>query len=184
MSDNQLYSWTADIPLFKGLDSADLDAVMKSSTTRTYAVNQKLITQGDPSNGLYILLSGKLRVYIFSGVLGGTSKVLSELGPGQHIGAMGLIDSGKSSASVEAIEGSQVLFIPAYHFYELLETHPKFAKCVIDSLCDLLNSQQKLRIKSQNATLIKEKKLAPTLPNMRILCSIMRMHNNNISKKL
>jgi hypothetical protein len=74
-----------------------------------------------------------------------------------------------------------VLFIPAYHFLELLETNQKFAKSVIDSLWDLLNSQQKLKIKSQNAMLIKEKKLAPTLPNMRILCSIMRMHNNNIS---
>jgi CRP/FNR family cyclic AMP-dependent transcriptional regulator len=181
MSDNQHYSWTADIPLFKGMDSADLDAVMKSSTTRTYAVNQKLITQDDPSNGLYILLSGKLRVYIFNGLRGGATKVLAELGPGQHIGVMGLIDSGKSSASVETIEDSQVQFIPAFYFFELLETHPKFAKCVIDSLCDLLNSQQKLRIKSQNATLIKEKKLAPTLPNMRILCSIVRMHNNKIS---
>ena len=183
MSDNQLYSWTTGIPLFTGLDAADIDAVMKSSTTRTYQINQKLITQDDPSNGLYLLLSGKLRVYIFSGLLGGTSKALSELGPGQHIGAIGLIDSGKSSASVEAIEDSQVLFIPAFHFFELLETHPKFAKCVIDSLCDLLNSQPTLRIKSQNALLIKEKKLAPTLPNMRILCSIMRMHNKNLSIK-
>jgi CRP-like cAMP-binding protein len=181
MSDNQIYSWTSDIPLFKGLDTADIDAVMKSSTTRTYEVNQKLFSQDDPSNGLYLLLSGKLKVYIFSGLRGGEIKVLAEIDPGQHAGAMGLIDGRKFSASVEAIEISKVLFIPAYHFLELLETNQKFAKSVIDSLCDLLNSQQKLKIKSQNVMLIKEKKLAPTLPNMRILCSIMRMHNNNIS---
>jgi CRP-like cAMP-binding protein len=181
MSDNRTHAWSADIPLFNGLDAADIDAVMKSSTTKKYEVNQNLFTQDDPSNGLYLLLSGKLRVYIFSGIRGGAPEILSELSPGQHVGAMGLIDSGKFSASVDAIESSEVLFIPAYHFLELLETNQKFAKCVTDSLCDLINSQPKLRIKSQNALLIKEKKLAPTLPNMRILCSIMRMHNNNVS---
>lgn len=181
MSNNQTHSWATDIPLFKGFDTADIDAVMKKSSTKKYEVNQNLFAQDDPSNGLYLLLSGKLRVYIFSGIRGGAAQILSELSPGQHVGAMGLIDSGKFSASVDAIESSEVLFIPAYHFLELLETNSKFAKCVIDSLCDLLNSQPKLRIKSQNALLIKEKKLAPTLPNMRILCSIMRMHNNNLS---
>ena len=160
MSNNRTHSWAADIPLFKGLDAVDIDTVMKSSSTKKYEVNQNLCTQDDPSNGLYILLSGKLRVYIFSGIRGGAVEILSELSPGQHIGAMGLIDSGKFSASVDAVESSEVLFIPAYHFLDLLESNPKFAKSVIDSLCDLLNSQPKLRIKSQNALLIKEKKLA------------------------
>jgi CRP-like cAMP-binding protein len=184
MSVDQLHGWAANIPLFKGLDAADLDAVMKNSRTVTYAVDQNICTQDDPSNGLYILLSGKLRVYIFSGILGGAAQVLSELSPGQHVGAMGLIDSGKFSASVDAIESSEVLFIPAFHFLDLLETHPKFAKCVIDSLCDILNSQKNLIIKSKNASLIKDKKLAPILPNMKMLCSIIRMNNNNIAMKV
>ena len=181
MSENFHQSWISNIPFLKGLPSTDLMEVMKISTTKTFEADEKLFTENDASDGLYVLLSGKLKVYIFSGLRGDTIKVLSELDPGQHVGAMGLIDGRKFSASVEAIEISKVLFIPAYHFLELLETNPKFAKSVIDSLCDLVNSQQKLKIKSQNAMLIKEKKLAPTLPNMKILCSIMRMHNNNIS---
>jgi hypothetical protein len=71
-----------------------------------------------------------------------------------------------------------VLFIPAYEFSHLLETNPRIARQTIDSLCDSINHQPKLTINSQKASLIKEKKLAPSLSNMRALCTILRMHNS------
>jgi hypothetical protein len=66
-------------------------------------------------------------------------------------------------------------------FAVLLESHPQIARVVINALCDLINNQPKLVINSTNAVLIKEKKLAATLPNMKALCTILREHNRNIA---
>ena len=178
MSDSNHYSWISNIPFLKGLSSTDLTEVMKISTMKIVEVDEKIFTQNDASDGLYVLLSGKLRVYIFNGVRGGPIKVLAELIPGQYVGEMGLIDGQARSASVDAVESSQVLFIPAYEFSHLLETNPRIARQTIDSLCDSINHQPKLTINSQKALLIKEKKLAPSLSNMRALCTILRMHNS------
>jgi CRP-like cAMP-binding protein len=91
---------------------------------------------------------------------------------------MGLIDGQARSASVKAIEQSEVLFIPATGFSLVLETRPEIARQVINALCDLIINQPKLVISSEKAALIRDKKLAPTLPNMKILCTILRLHNN------
>jgi len=178
MSENFHQSWISNIPFLRGLSSTDLTEVMKISTTKTFEADEKIFTENDASDGLYVLLSGKLRVYIFNGVRGGAIKVLDEKIPGQYVGEMGLIDGQARSASVEAVESSQVLFIPAYEFSHLLETNPRIARQTIDSLCDSINHQPKLTINSQKASLIKEKKLAPSLSNMRALCTILRMHNS------
>jgi CRP-like cAMP-binding protein len=154
-----------------------MTSVMKISTTKTLEPDEKIFTQNDPSNGLYVLLRGKLRVYIFSGLIGDPIKVLTELNPGQYVGEVGLIHGQARSASVDAVESSQVLFIPATEFSKLLETNPIIARQTIDSLCDLINNHQKLIINSPKALLIKEKKLAPSLSNMRALCTILRMHD-------
>jgi CRP-like cAMP-binding protein len=94
---------------------------------------------------------------------------------------MGLLDGQNRSASVKALEASQVMFMPTVGFAVLLESHPQIARVVINALCDLINNQPKLVINSTNAVLIKEKKLAATLPNMKALCAILREHNRNVA---
>jgi CRP-like cAMP-binding protein len=178
MSENTQEGTIASVPFFKGLSTPDLMAILGIATNKTVEKGENLFSQGDLSDGLYVLQRGKLQIYIFSGFIGGAPKVLAELAPGQYVGEMGLIDGQPRSASVKAIEHSEVLFIPAAGFSIVLETRPEIARQVINSLCDLINNQPKLVIHSEKAALIKDKKLAPTLPNMKALCSILRLHNN------
>jgi len=178
MSENSQEGSIANIPFFKGLSTPDLMAIMGIAITKTLEKDENIFSQDDPSDGLYVLLNGKLQIYIFSGFIGGASKILAELEPGQHVGEMGLIDGEPRSASVKALVHSEVLFIPAAGFSTVIETRPEVARQVINTLCDLINNQPKLIINSERAALIKDKKLAPTLPNMKALCSILRLHNN------
>ena len=181
MSETQKEASIASIPFFQGLSAPDLMAILGITVTKTIEADQNLFSQNDASDGLYVLLSGKLQVYIFSGFSGRPSKVLAELSPGQYVGEMGLLDGQNRSASVKTLEASQVLFIPTVGFAVLLQSHPKIARVTINALCDLINNQSKLVINSTKAVLIKEKKLAATLANMKILCTILREHNRNLA---
>jgi CRP/FNR family cyclic AMP-dependent transcriptional regulator len=171
----------ASIPFFKSLPPSDLMAILGITSSKIIAAGENLFDQKDPSDGLYVLLSGKLQIYIFSGFTGGAPKILKELSPGEYVGEMGLLDGQPRSASVKALEISEVMLIPSAGFAVLLESHVHIAKVVTDALCDLINNQPKLIIKSAKSTLIKDKKVAPILSNMKALCTILRLYNNQVA---
>ena len=54
-----------EIPFFKGLSAQDLVSIMGATKTIRIEKDTNLFNQGDPSNGLYVLLKGKLQIYIF-----------------------------------------------------------------------------------------------------------------------
>lgn len=171
----------SSIPFFKDLSTAELLTILRIAKSRTFEQDENLFSQGDKSDGLYILLSGKLQIYIFSGFPGGMPKILAELSPGQYVGEMGLLDGQPRSASVKALCPSEVMFIPSDTFAMMLDSQPHIARVVIDSLCDLIVKQRKLEIKQDTLELIQNKKLTPNLENMRILCGILRKHNKSVA---
>ena len=166
-----------EIPFFKGLSAQDLVSIMGATKTIRIEKDTNLFNQGDPSNGLYVLLKGKLQIYIFSGHIGGTNKVLATLNPGQYVGEFGLIDGETRSASVSVIEGGEILYLPALAFGIILDQQPHIADAVCGFLCDRVMSLPKLKLTSEKAILIKEKRVKPDLTNMKTLCQIVREHN-------
>jgi CRP-like cAMP-binding protein len=166
-----------NIPFFTGLSAPDLMNIMSVTQTRKVEKGVNLFNQGDKSDGLYVLLSGKLQVYIFSGHIGGTNKVLATLNPGQYVGEFGLIDGEPRSASVSVMESGEILFLPALAFGIILDQQPHIADAVCGFLCDRIINLPKLKLTSEKAILIQEKRVKPTLSNMKTLCKIVREHN-------
>ena len=166
-----------NIPFFSGLSASDLMSIMAIAQTKKTEKGVNLFNQGDKPDGLYVLLSGKLQVYIFSGHIGGTNKVLATLNPGQYVGEFGLIDGEPRSASVSVVEDGEILFLPALAFGIILDKQPNIANAVCKFLCDRIMSLPKLKLKSEIASLIQERQVKPTLSNMKILCQIVREHN-------
>jgi CRP-like cAMP-binding protein len=166
-----------NIPFFKGLPLPSLMTIMKVTKTVAIEKNKTLFSQGDEADGLYVLLSGKMQVYIFSGHVGGTTKVLADLEPGQFVGEFGLIDGDKRSASVRITETGEVLFLPAIAFAVVMDNQPVVAQAVCDYLCEKVSGLPRITWTSPNAKLIYEKNVKPSLSNMKTLCKIMREHN-------
>ena len=151
--------------------------IMKVTKTLAIEKDKTLFSQGDEADGLYVLLSGKMQVYIFSGHVGGTTKVLADLEPGQFVGEFGLIDGDKRSASVRITEAGEVLFLPAIAFAVVMDNQPVVAQAVCDYLCEKVSGLPRITWTSPNAKLIHEKNVKPSLSNMKTLCKIMREHN-------
>src|SRR5439155_6002601 len=83
-----------------------------------------LFHEGDPSDRLYLLGSGRLRLVVEGE--GGT-RVLRSLGPGAAIGELGILAGTRRSASVLAVRDSEVLEIDGERFRDLLGRHPQIA---------------------------------------------------------
>jgi CRP/FNR family transcriptional regulator/CRP/FNR family cyclic AMP-dependent transcriptional regulator len=171
-----------NIPFFKNLSSGDLIAILNYTETKKYEKDDNLFVQQDPSDGLYILMSGKIQVYIFSGILGEKPKVLVDLGPGNYVGEFGLIDGQPRSASVKALEVSEVMFLPSKAFESMISKHPVIAKSVTDYLVNMVLNLPKFKIKSHKTrALMKQGFIEPNLTSMRTLCWAIRENNKKIA---
>jgi len=169
------------IPFFKKLWPAELQCILSYTTTHVLSHGEILFRQGDPPDGLYILLEGKLQV-ILQSKHEGSRIALSEVLPGQYVGEFGVFDGKPRSASVKAQLSSKLLFLPSKAFEVIIITQPTIAKYVLGNLCDLVIDQVQNKIQKEDVwNMIKAKKLRPDMKNMKILCEIIRENNKTLA---
>ena len=101
-----------------------LDAIAPHGTTRTFAANTILINEGDTTDSLYIVLSGRVKVYASSDE--GREVVLTEYGPGEYFGELS-IDGEPRSASIKALEACTCRIVQGSELRQFLAEHPDFA---------------------------------------------------------
>lgn len=120
-----------NIPLFAGLPDADLQAIAKKAVTKTYGKNAMVVTEGEFTKSLYVIISGKVKVYLNDE--NGKELVLDSKGPGEYFGEM-VLDEGPRSASVVTTEPSTFAVISTAQFKDVLLKHPEIALIVIKNL--------------------------------------------------
>ena len=109
------------IPLFSDLEEAELQALSSKAVTRHYPRNTIIISEGDISDSLYCILSGRVKVFLNNEL--GKEVILNNQGPGDYFGEMALLDAGPRSASVMTIEDSNMVVISKADFDEFLFLH-------------------------------------------------------------
>ena len=82
----------ATVPLFANLTSDDLRSIVGAGRTMTLEPGLPVFYEGDASDGLYIVLGGRVRVYKRHD--DGTEVDLLTLGTGEYFGELALIDGG------------------------------------------------------------------------------------------
>jgi CRP/FNR family cyclic AMP-dependent transcriptional regulator len=101
-----------------------IDAIAPHGTTRAFAAQAILINEGDTTDSLYILLSGRVKVYASSD--DGREFVLAEYGPGAYFGELS-IDGAPRSASIKALEPCRCRVVQGSELRQFLADHPDFA---------------------------------------------------------
>ncbi|MEJ2679906.1 MAG: Crp/Fnr family transcriptional regulator [Gammaproteobacteria bacterium] len=92
------------ISLFSGLANDTLSAIDRLTTTRQYPKNSIIINEGDVSNSMYLLMEGRVKVYLSE--QDGREFILNNLQPGDHFGEFALLDDEKRTASIMTVEPS------------------------------------------------------------------------------
>jgi CRP/FNR family transcriptional regulator, cyclic AMP receptor protein len=119
MSGQVVAAELAQVRLLAALDDEALQRLTAVAFTRRVAPNQILFVSGEPSEHLYLVRSGLLRVLTTSAH--GEQLVLSTVRPGEAIGELTLLDRQPRSADVVAAEQSELIAVPAAVARSVLE---------------------------------------------------------------
>ena len=107
---------------------------------RRYRPDQVIFREGEPGDGLFILVEGSVRISKRSAT---GEEALAILEPGAFFGEMALIDFLPRAADALANAETDVFFIPLPALRDLLEQYPQLAMKVLFALCEVLT--QRLR---------------------------------------
>jgi CRP/FNR family cyclic AMP-dependent transcriptional regulator len=117
------------VPMFGSFPEDQLRALAAMVMRRNAPRGSAIMHAGDPTDSLYIVVSGRLKVMM--GEADGKEVILGILGPGEFFGEMGLVDDNPRSATVVAIEPCELLSISKRVFKKCLVENVEVALAVL-----------------------------------------------------
>jgi CRP/FNR family transcriptional regulator, cyclic AMP receptor protein len=108
-----------------------LDKIAAVATVRAFAKRAIIVTEGDDSDSLYVMLSGKARVFVADDK--GREVQLNQLGVGEYFGEVTL-DGGPRSASVMALEDCRCAVVKRAELTPFIEKNPELALHIVRKL--------------------------------------------------
>jgi CRP/FNR family cyclic AMP-dependent transcriptional regulator len=130
-----------NVPLFSQLPEAPLSLLTKVVGRKSYTRGTTIINAGDPTDALYIVISGRLKVMMSDDE--GREVILAILGQGEFFGEMGLVDDAPRSATVIAIEPCELLVMSKADFKKCLGDNFDIAMGVMRGLVKRLRDADK-----------------------------------------
>jgi CRP/FNR family cyclic AMP-dependent transcriptional regulator len=122
----------ATVPLFKGLDQAELSKFGELLREKSYPKGSVILFEDDPGDALFIVRSGRVKVVLVAE--DGREVILGLLGVGEHFGELALIDDQPRSAHVIAMEDSSLLVLRRDDFRRRVEANPSVAWSLLTEL--------------------------------------------------
>lgn len=120
------------LPIFSELDDSALRQVADRCVSRGFGAGRVLFASGDTCRGLYVIETGRVRIYRTSP--DGKEQVLHIEGPGRPVAELPLFDGGPYPASAVTIEPSRLIFLARDDFEAMYRIHPDVAHAIIRGL--------------------------------------------------
>tara|TARA_Y100001934_G_scaffold50987_1_gene62226 strand:+ start:480 stop:1157 length:678 start_codon:yes stop_codon:yes gene_type:complete len=124
------------VVMFQSLGQSDLEALAGVARQITAERGELIVSQGSAGEGLYIVARGQIRVYLSDEA--GKEIILGLEGPGAIFGEIAVLDGEPRSASVAAMERTELLMIEGREFRQLLEAHTGLSLGVIAALAGMI----------------------------------------------
>ena len=125
-----LASILASVPLFRKCTPEQLNALVQHASEQIYPSGHVVTRQGEPSENLWVLLSGRVRV-VEATADGQAEMLLGELGKAEIFGELGILRDQPRSATVIAVDRTQCLVIRQRDFMAVLQESPELANALL-----------------------------------------------------
>jgi len=118
------------VALFAPLTDTELQFLAARSSLKSFDSGTLLFSEGDPCAGLYVVASGRVRIFKTSA--NGREHVLAIEGRGSSIAELPVFDGGNYPASAAAVEPSNLVFVSRQDFRAVCLEHPEVALKVLE----------------------------------------------------
>ena len=136
MSLNKEVEVLRDVPLFSKIDHTKLKLLAFTSENLIHPDGQFLFREGEPGDAAYIVLKGKVSVFIQTEK---GSVEIAQLKRGDVVGEISILCDVPRTASVKAVESVQTLKVTKDTFIHLLTEFPEIAIEIMRELASRLN---------------------------------------------
>ena len=120
------------VPLFSTLDPAAFQQVYRRTTVKRWYGGAIIVGQDEPGTALYLVLQGQVKEVLFGE--NGREMTLRTMGPGEHFGAMSMVDGKPRSSNVVAQEDVVLLVLSREALMRCLGQHPEMAARLLKEL--------------------------------------------------
>jgi CRP/FNR family transcriptional regulator len=114
------------VAFYRSLTPEDRTRLAEVSIVKSYDKGDTLFSEGDPSDFLYTVLQGRVKVVKM--IPSGKEVILEIFGPGDPVGAVVAYEGRPYPASAQALEKSTCLLVRRAPFFGLLERHPTLVR--------------------------------------------------------
>jgi NTE family protein/lysophospholipid hydrolase len=114
-------SYLSCLELFQSIDHAGLLELLPHLDSRFLPGGETLFRAGESADAMYVVLSGRLRVWLERG---GVEQAVRELSRGQIVGELALLTGEPRSATVRAIRDTELARLSRAAFDAVRQNHP------------------------------------------------------------
>ncbi len=118
--------------LFSGMDEADIEMVASQTVTRQFPKNTVIVSQGDDTDSIYVIVQGKVDVFLHNDK--GKEIIINTLGVCESFGELAPLGGIPRQASIITTEDSTFGIISRQIFMDTLLVKPAIAMRIIDLL--------------------------------------------------
>jgi len=118
--------------LFSGMDEADIEMVASQTVTRQFPKNTVIVSQGDDTDSIYVIVQGKVDVFLHNDK--GKEIIINTLGLCESFGELAPLGGIPRQASIITTEDSVFGIISRQIFMDTLLVKPAIAMRIIDLL--------------------------------------------------
>ena len=122
--------------LFDGVEPEGLSPLARASSFQDHGAGQSIFMAGDDADGLRVVLSGCVRIWIADEE--GRELTLGFMEAGDPFGEIALLDGLPRTANATSLEASRCLFLPMAAMEAALAADPALARHLLLALCELL----------------------------------------------
>jgi len=120
-------------PAIAAIDDPIARELAAAGQVRSFAKNAVFINEGDRAESLFIIISGRVKVYVSDAQ--GREMILDIRGAGQYVGEM-MLDGGPRSASVQALEHTTCAMVGRDALRAAIAANPDLAMSLIGKLIE------------------------------------------------